>query len=511
MNGALRPGPGRVVFWERQLERLLQQGLAAQQRGDQAEAERLYRAVLAQAPDDADANHLLGVLRLQQGRGTEAAELIGKALAAAPEAAELHAHHGLVLHGLGRNADALASLDRSLALKAAQPEALNSRGMVLTALGRPQEALASLETALGLEPAYAEAWNNHGAALRALGRLEEALASIDRALTLNPGNLQVRFNRGLVCRDLGHCRDAAAAFQSVLDQVPAHLASLNNLALVLCEAGDTPEAMTCFRRHAELADVPLSPSETDFKRRHDQEQAAYLIGKPAPGTGARLSAPAVNPDNDIAAIDATWQTVRPQIVVIDNLLTPPALEALRRFCWQAPIWNKTYDNGYLGALPEQGFAAPLLAQIADELRRTYGAIFGPHTLRYLWAFKCDSGRKGVNIHADFAAVNVNFWITPDEANLDPGGGGLIIWDKAAPLDWDFATYNNDEAAIRAFLAASGARSQTVPYRANRAVIFDSDLFHQTDAIAFREGYTNRRINITMLYGRRRAHEGLAPS
>jgi hypothetical protein len=43
---------------------------------------------------------------------------------------------------------------------------------------------------------------------------------------------------------------------------------------------------------------------------------------------------------------------------------------------------------------------------------------------------------------------------------------------------------------------------TVPYRANRAVIFDSDLFHETDRIAFKDGYLNRRINITLLYGRR---------
>jgi hypothetical protein len=43
---------------------------------------------------------------------------------------------------------------------------------------------------------------------------------------------------------------------------------------------------------------------------------------------------------------------------------------------------------------------------------------------------------------------------------------------------------------------------TVPYRGNRAVIFNSDLFHKTDAIRFREGYENRRINVTLLYGER---------
>jgi hypothetical protein len=34
------------------------------------------------------------------------------------------------------------------------------------------------------------------------------------------------------------------------------------------------------------------------------------------------------------------------------------------------------------------------------------------------------------------------------------------------------------------------------------VIFNSDLFHETGEINFRSGYENRRINITMLFGKR---------
>ncbi|MFD9466401.1 hypothetical protein ACFWBT_36795, partial [Streptomyces sp. NPDC060027] len=43
---------------------------------------------------------------------------------------------------------------------------------------------------------------------------------------------------------------------------------------------------------------------------------------------------------------------------------------------------------------------------------------------------------------------------------------------------------------------------TIRYRQNRAVIFNSDLFHASDAIRFQPGYKNLRINITMLYGDR---------
>ena len=45
---------------------------------------------------------------------------------------------------------------------------------------------------------------------------------------------------------------------------------------------------------------------------------------------------------------------------------------------------------------------------------------------------------------------------------------------------------------------------TVPYRGNRAVIFDSNMLHKTDRISFRDGYENRRINVTLLYGERLA-------
>lgn len=78
----------------------------------------------------------------------------------------------------------------------------------------------------------------------------------------------------------------------------------------------------------------------------------------------------------------------------------------------------------------------------------------------------------------------------------------MIWDVAAPLDWALDKFNNDNGAIRDFLARNGSRPIRVPYRANRAVIFDSDLFHQTDTIRFKDGYRNRRINVPQLFGLR---------
>ena len=54
--------------------------------------------------------------------------------------------------------------------------------------------------------------------------------------------------------------------------------------------------------------------------------------------------------------------------------------------------------------------------------------------------------------------------------------------------------------IEDFLAE--AETVTIPYACNRALLFHSNLFHKSDSIRFKDGFENRRINITMLFGKR---------
>ena len=104
-------------------------------------------------------------------------------------------------------------------------------------------------------------------------------------------------------------------------------------------------------------------------------------------------------------------------------------------------------------------------------------------------------------------MNVNFWVTPNEANLDPSTGGLIVHHVEAPLDWDFETFNNDSTEIYNVIEKQGRGQSIIPYRENRAVVFNSDLFHETDCFDFRPDYQHRRINVTMLFGDRQHQSG----
>ena len=195
----------------------------------------------------------------------------------------------------------------------------------------------------------------------------------------------------------------------------------------------------------------------------------------------------------------------PGLVVIDDFLSQPALEQVRRFCLESTVWSGTrYSEGRLGAFFVDGFNAPLLLQIAEEVRAAFPRLIGDrHPLRQLWAFKnAPTSTGGANTHADFAAVNVNFWVTPTASNLDPATGGLTVYDVTAPLSWSFKTYNERPDLIESYLRERGARAIRIPYRENRAIVFNSDLFHATEPIQFRPEYEHRRLNITMLYGDR---------
>ena len=144
-------------------------------------------------------------------------------------------------------------------------------------------------------------------------------------------------------------------------------------------------------------------------------------------------------------------------------------------------------------------------QIAAELREMFPRIFREHPLHLAWAYKYNSTLKGIGAHADPAAVNVNLWLTPDESNLSPGqGGGLVVYKVRPPDDWGVFKWNayEDDSHIEQLLRENEWRNVTVPYKANRVVIFNSDLLHLTDRFKFKKKFSDGRINVTFLFGAR---------
>ena len=183
------------------LRALGQQAMALHRQGRLAEAQNLYRKILAIDPQVFPALYLLGGLRLQLGDSGEAADLLAKAVRLAPNDPAAQAQYGMALIGLGRFDEAVGHFDRALTAKPQMVMALTGRAAAFRGLGRTQQSLADYDAVLRADPGNPDVWCGRGALLRKLGRTEEALESFNRALALLPDFAEALQNRGALLWD----------------------------------------------------------------------------------------------------------------------------------------------------------------------------------------------------------------------------------------------------------------------------------------------------------------------
>ena len=441
---------------------------AAYQAGNGTQAEAIGHAILARDPRDVGAHYVCGLVAADRGALDKAREAFETAATLAPDKASLHITLGNLALRQGDDAGAERAFRTALALAPGSVAAHTNLGATLKRQGRLDAAVESFRAGLGLyrgsawwgtDPASGTAvldpvqQETFGTASRT--KLKFDLAQIDHLLE------QGRLPPALA--------DAREGLRRVLDGFGNH------------RQPNTPRALTTAEQRL------IGPVYNRVIYRPPEEAIV----------------PALNSRLDAGAIQWRYRDADPSIVIVDDLLSAPALAALQRFCMEATIWFDCKEHGgYLGAYLHEGFDHPVLIALACALRERLRGIMAGHQLTQMWAFSYGQDGAGTRKHADKAAVNVNLWITPDDACPDPDAAGLTVHDVAAPPDWTFSDYNLDPAQLERLVAREGRAPVHVPYRCNRAVIFDSSLIHESGGVRFRTGYTNRRINVTLLFGER---------
>lgn len=182
--------------------------------GDLVQALSIGKQIVGQAPDFAEAHHLLGLVHFQRKEPQAALDHLDRALSLSPTLWSAHSNLGIVLSHQGRYADAAESFRRALAL----------------------------------HPHSAEIHNNLGTALRGLGRLDEAVGHYGEAIALQPGYLEALSNLANVRHEKKDFDQAEEAYQQVLQEDPGHVGALLNLGDIYQVRGQLDEAVHCFRR-----------------------------------------------------------------------------------------------------------------------------------------------------------------------------------------------------------------------------------------------------------------------
>jgi len=230
------------------IQQTFQSALQHHQAGRLAEAEALYRQVLALEPRQADAFHLLGVIAMQVGRNELAVDLIGQAIALKPSYPEAYYNLGIALSSGGKLDAAIAAYRHALSLKADHPEALNNLGNALKDNRQLDEAIIAYRQAITLRPHYPEAHYNLGLALYGKDQRDQAIAACHQAIALKLDYPEAHCALGNALNDEGRLDDAITAYRQAIAFKPDFPEVHSNLGNALKDKGQLVEAEAACRR-----------------------------------------------------------------------------------------------------------------------------------------------------------------------------------------------------------------------------------------------------------------------
>ncbi len=223
-------------------DRLFAEAQHAHRTGHLEHAAHLYRQVLAQVPDHADALHMLGLLTSQQG------------------------HH----------ADAARYIQQAIALDAQRPDFHTNLGEVWRKQGMPEQAVASYRRALHIAPDFAQAHYNLANVLKQQDDLPAAIHHYQHAVQVKPGYTSAHYNLGNALLEQGDYAAAICAYEQTLALKPDHAEAHNNLGSALHERGDTEAALASLARAIHLKpDFPNAyRNMTSILAKHDRVDEA---------------------------------------------------------------------------------------------------------------------------------------------------------------------------------------------------------------------------------------------
>ena len=198
----------------------LQEALTLHQSGQFDAAESGYRAHLAAQPDDADALHLLGVLRHQRDDTLQAITLIRQAIAIAADQPQFHLSLGGALLHVGQGDAARASFEQALAL---DPNSAQTHA-VLGHLSLQSGAVADAESRfrIGRRADHEDPLILFGLGTLYLERRDAANAAkfLSRAAELKPQDASIQAGLGRALFDQGAYGLAEQAFENALSLRP---------------------------------------------------------------------------------------------------------------------------------------------------------------------------------------------------------------------------------------------------------------------------------------------------
>jgi len=227
-------------------------GVISLQRGDLEDAEQGIRRALATKPKDASALNNLGTVLLRANRLEEARDQFERAGKAQPNFADAHSNLGNVLRQMGRVAESVAPLKRAFAANGKSAEIADLLGASLIDTGDGRAAAAVFESSVKAHPRAARAWLHLAIASQLAGNHKRALEAADQSLAIEPDAAPALAARGQALASLGDVEGARAAFAAGTRIAPRDAVAHHNFGVFLRAQGEYGPAIERLRGALQL-------------------------------------------------------------------------------------------------------------------------------------------------------------------------------------------------------------------------------------------------------------------
>lgn len=254
-----------------QLESMYLKAQQLQQQGYLSEAEKLYREIIKEIPEQPDALHYLGLIYMNKGDNRQAESYIKKSIQHSGNPI-YYSNYGLLLSRQLKHEQAVEQFRKAATLRPDYAEAWYNLGFSYTELGDLNAAEEAYNKAISCRQNYVKAMFGLLRVQEALNRKKEADDTIKQLISISPESASMYYNLGLILQYAGGQNNIRKAYEYLSranELEPNSLEIHYALAKLLEEANNTDTALDIYRKILEIEpeyqDIKLSYAQCLLK------------------------------------------------------------------------------------------------------------------------------------------------------------------------------------------------------------------------------------------------------
>jgi tetratricopeptide (TPR) repeat protein len=199
------------------------------------EALGVLREVVAESPEDVEAQLRIGLIYGEMKEQAKAVEQLKLVLALRPHELRVRDHLAYLYEEAKEFDRAIAEYQTIIGTDEQFADAHLHLGYLLYRLKRTEEALPHFRRVIALNPKMSEAYLILGLALLQATRYEEAVSALRDGLTNNPNNADLHFNLGTAYDKMGRFEELVREMEEAIRLDPKHADALNYLGYTYAE------------------------------------------------------------------------------------------------------------------------------------------------------------------------------------------------------------------------------------------------------------------------------------